>query len=310
MLLVIINKLLNFSEMPPPPKVSKKYKAAASSITDELAEFQSKIQMIKTQPVELIEDVPDETNKEHDYEAKSVEFFPRELKPNSSSTSQPEECDDLKKFIREQVRQSERRIQHRIDRIEQKINRLLEQNYTQQVQTEEELIEEEHLLNVEYLDRGGDLKVELDELGSLAFPIADEATFDWFFEKLAIEDHRIALVERRWHLTRNVSTKSFNIAVKDFIRMHFDLNVCVKYSVSGFGSHGIRKKKLDSNSLCIYVYECFSRSMPGFNSFQDVNRAIVQFWGRAPDVLNKQRDRAIKRGYSMDLRELDGFESS
>lgn len=308
LLMVIIVKLLNFSEMPPPPKVPRKYKAA---ITDELAEFQNKIQMIKTQPAELAEDVPDETNKEHDYEAKGVEFLSREVKPNSSSSMiQPEESEDLKKFIREQIRQSERRIQHRIERIEQKINRLLEQNYTHQVQTEEELIEEEHLLNVEYLDRGGDLKVEVDELGSLAFPIADEATFDWFFEKLAVEEHRNALIERRWHFTRNVSTKSFNIAVKDFIRMHFDLSVCVKYSVSGFGSHGIRKKKLDSNSLCIYVYECFSRSMPGFNSFQDVNRAIVQFWGRAPDVLNKQKDRALKRGYSLDLRELDGFESS
>lgn len=280
--------------MPPPPK--KKYKAATPQITDELAAFQSKIQMIKSQPTDIIEEV-DEANNEHDYETRIVDFSLSDV--NRSSDSRQEE-DDIRKYIREQIRFSERRILQRCERIEQKINRLLELQTAQPAQTTDQLIEEEHLLNVEYVENDMDTRSEVDELDSSLFPITDEATFDWFFDKLATDPYRNALIERRWPLTRNVSTKSFNISVKEFLRMHFDLNVVVKYSVSGFGSHGIRKKKLDSNSLCIYVYECFSRSSPGFNSFQDVNRAVVQFWGRAPDVLNKQNERAVRRSFKVD----------
>jgi hypothetical protein len=83
--------------------------------------------------------------------------------------------------------------------------------------------------------------------------------------------------------------------------MHFDLPVCVKYSVSGFGAHGSIKKKLDSNSLTNYVYECFNRSRPGFHSFQEVSKAIVQFWGRAPDTLNKMNERSIKRDFNQSM---------
>jgi hypothetical protein len=142
---------------------------------------------------------------------------------------------------------------------------------------------------VEYVD---DPKLNSAEID---FPINDEPTFDWFFVNLKGEEFRNELIARRWHLSRNVNTKTLNVAVKEFLKMHFELTVCVKYSCSGYGSHGTKKKKLDSKSLATFVFECFNQAYPGIYSYSEITKAIVQFWGRAPDTLNKANERIIKR---------------
>lgn len=77
--------------------------------------------------------------------------------------------------------------------------------------------------------------------------------------------------------------------------MHFELGVCIKYSISGYGSRGSKKKKVDAPTLVKYTYECFNRVNPGQNSYQDVNKAITQFFGRAPDNYTKSAERNFKR---------------
>lgn len=271
-------------EMPPQSKKQKTDSNSSSMKTDELESFQNEIQKIKT------------VAEEDDYKEY---IFTGDPLTDSKSNIQTLVDDDIRKYIREQIRQSENRIIQRCDKIEQKINRLLECQLSQPIEEEvdddeEEEGIEEHL--VEFVDPDPvDSKVDPSELDSRLFPITDEATFDWFFDKLKDEDYRNALILRRWSLTRSCSPKSVSIAVKDFLKLHFELPVVVKYSISGFGAHGIRKKKLDSNSLIIYVYECFSRSLPSFHTYQDISKAIVQFWGRAPDNLNKANERALKR---------------
>lgn len=255
----------------------------------ELESIQNEIRKIKGLPVE-----PESASRgikiEHDYEKYSEEALEE---CNVQQTIPTRDSEDIKKYIREQILLSEMRVIQRFDQLEQRINRLLERQL--QPQTEEEVvIEEEHL--AEYIEPDAETSMEeSNEIDCRIFPIADEVTFDWFFDKLRNEEYRNALVARRWNLTRNVSTKSFNTSVKDFIRMHFDYSVVVLYSVSGFGAHGIRKKKLDSNSLNLFVFDCFNRSFPDVHSFQECSKAIVQFWGRAPDTLSKINERAIKR---------------
>jgi hypothetical protein len=261
------------------PPLSKKLKVEANSPSkksDELETFQNEIRIIKG--------MTEESQEEYENS-----FLEDSLESQNNVSNQ----DDIKKYIREQIRSSERRILQRCDRIEVKLNRLLERQCVEQIEEEGDL-EEEHL--VEYIEpESAEPRDDPSELDNQIFPIADEETFDWFFEKLRQEDYRDALILRRWQLTRSCSPKSVNIAVKDFLRYHFTLPVVVKYSVSGFGAHGVRKKKLDSNSLIIYVHECFNRSVPCFYTYQDVSKAIVQFWGRAPDNLSKAKERAMKR---------------
>lgn len=199
---------------------------------------------------------------------------------------------EAKKYIREQIRLSERRIHDRLDRIEQKINRLLESKTQPLEDDNEQALEEEHL--VEWPEEQEELPLVDPQMEYRVFPINSEQTFDWFFERLRDEEYLNKLIKIRWKLTRNVSQKSFNISVKDFLRMHFDLKVVVIYSTSGYGAHGIRKKKFDANILTVYVFECFNKLQPGIHSFQEVNKAIVQFWGRAPDTLNKTTRREYK----------------
>lgn len=270
------------------PPASKRFKInpqpSTTNVIDELESFQNEIQKIRGRS--------DSTESDNEEATGSVRSETETRLPDTKPSDPTSRDDpDLKKFIRELIRASERRVHQRLDRMEQKINRLVESQFT--AIKEDPAVEEEHL--IEYFEADGAEQEDDQEVDDRLFPIADETTFDWFFAKLAEETYRNALIDRRWPLTRNVNIKSFNIAVKDFLRMHFELPVCVKYSISGFGAHGIRKRKLESNLLTSYVYECFNLSLPGFHSFQDVSKAIVQFWGRAPDILNKENERAIKR---------------
>lgn len=275
------------------PPLSKKIKLItkpdASNVVSELELFQNEIRKIKGLPeTVVIEDNAIDVKNEHDYRLQGDPMI--ESQPNIDG-------ENIKKYIREQIRASERRIHQRFDILEQKLNTLFERHLQQPIdeeEEEEEVIEEEHL--VEWIEQDSlQQKIDTNDLDCRIFPIADESTFDWFFDKLKDEEYRTSLIQRRCQLTRNVSTKSFNVSVKEFIRLHFDLPVCVKYSVSGFGAHGVRKKKLDANSLTIFIFECFNQSFPGFHSFQEVSKSIVQFWGRAPDTFNKANERANKR---------------
>ncbi|KAG5677352.1 hypothetical protein PVAND_007116 [Polypedilum vanderplanki] len=197
------------------------------------------------------------------------------------------EHSDIKEYIRDQIRQSEQRVQKRLDFIEHKLNILLERidsdkQYGLSILSEND--NEDKILE-EFVEE--DSVVIQDEFNSQIFPIADEETFDWFLTQLSDENYREILTSHRWHLTKNCGTRSFNVSVKDFIRMHFELAVCIKYSVSGYGSRGTKKKKFDSQSLIKYVYECFNKSQPGVHSYQEVSKAIINYWGRSPDTYAK-----------------------
>lgn len=205
--------------MSPPFKKMKivSQPAKSSSVLDELQMFQNEIHKIKSSTTEQLvaETVPDE----HNYDISPVITQPSKYQENEHKD------DEIKKIIRDQVLTSENRIQLRLDKLEQKLNRLLECL----LPGTEEDIPEEHLL--EFAEENEETQhLENDEeLDRRIFPITDEATFDWFFGRLRDGDYRESLISRRWQLTRTVSTKSFNISVKDFLRLHFELTVCIKY---------------------------------------------------------------------------------
>lgn len=259
-------------------------KVNSSFIDIELQQFQDEIRRIKV---------------ENDYESAKDNIC-----NNQIDSVDPD--DDLRTYIRNQIQESERRVQKRLDAIEQKLDRLLEaQNLSSVEQIEEEPPVEEHLVDWVDAEPAPVREEVVNEFDSRLFPIADEGIFDWFFERLRNEEYRNQLIQSRWQLTRNVSTKSFQISVKDFLRMHFELTVCVKYSVSGYGAHGVKKRKFDCNSLTNYVFECFNRSYPDKHTFQEVNKAIVQFWGRAPDTLHKSIERNMKQDSSVYVQSFD-----
>ncbi|KAL7050389.1 hypothetical protein ACKWTF_004060 [Chironomus riparius] len=261
--------------------------------TSDLIIFQDQIQKIKRSSMsEIDESLPKKIKLEKTFTDPLVE----ECMIDESSTS------DIKRYIREQVKISERKILLKMDRIERKLNQLLALNGSNVDSDSDEkpdisgdIIEEYVNYELEENDELDQGHGQIDEFSSLIFPIADEGTFDWFMLKLKDEEYRSILVNKRWTLTRNVGTRSFNVSVKDFLRMHFDLSVCIKYSVSGFGSRGSKKKKVDSKTLTFYVYECFNKSQPNIYTMDDVTKAITQFWGRSQDTYTKMHDRALKR---------------
>ena len=259
--------------MPPP---SKKFK---SSVIAELSQFQNEIKKIKGEIAEKeIADLQD---------SNEVTKEPVQSEPTIN-------LDQLKSIIKNEIQLSERRILDRIEKVEESLSRLIaERSQSDKSEVEEEVLEVEEEPIVEYLEP----EIDSDSFTRL-FPIADEQTFDHFFENLKEEDYRTSLINQRWTLTKTVNTKSFNVAVKEFLRLHFDLTVCVLYSCSGYGSHGRKKKKLDTKSLNSYVYECFNLEYPGVYSQSDVSKAIGQFWGRVPDTLHKLSERMIKREIS------------
>ena len=171
------------------------------------------------------------------------------------------------------------RMNERLDRIERKLDKILESCSPGPASE----IKKEHL--VKFKEEPNRMCSDSDQQ---IFPINDEETFDLFFQNLKDDEYRKKLIDRRWNLAKNVNTKSVNIAVKEFLKMHFELVTCVKYSCSGYGSRGTKKKKLDSKSLGVFVFECFKVGFPGGYTSEDIRKAIVQFWGRAPDLLNKE----------------------
>lgn len=273
------------------PPLSKKRKVEATtsplSTNVELLTFQNEIRKIKGLPESLAsENTSNSVQNEHDYRLAEDPF--NECHVDSDNN------DDVRKYIRIQIQLAEKRIHKRFDILEQKLNSLLNQQIGQTAD-ESEIVEE-------WIEQEGSQRNYSSrhsaEVDTRIFPIADEDTFDWFFDQLKGEIYRNALITSRWALTRNVSMRSFNISVKEFLLMHFELPVCVKYSVSGFGAKGIKKRKLDSNSLITFVFDCFNMAFPGIHTLQETSKAIVQFWGRCPDNFSKANDRAVKREFN------------
>lgn len=270
--------------------------------SNDLIIFRDQIQRIKRSSMSEVESIPKKIKLEKLYDTVHVtDPLVEENLLDESSTS------DIKRYIREQVKISERKILLKMDRIERKLNQLLALRGSQidsdsdakpDISGEQPYEEEEHIIEEYVNDELEENHGQIDEYSNLIFPIADEGTFDWFMLKLKDDEYRSTLVNKRWALTRNVGTRSFNVSVKDFLRMHFDLSVCIKYSVSGFGSRGTKKKKVDSKTLSFYVFECFNRSQPNIYNIEDVSKAITQFWGRSQDTYTKMHDRALKRELS------------
>lgn len=294
--------------MPPASKrtLAQTTTTSTTECLNELEDFQNEIRRINDMS-EGIDDDDDDNDEylststikiERDFNPKGlVEFaepliVPRKRQRHSIPTaSTTDESDSLKKYIRDQIRLSERRVHERFDRLERKINRILEKQFHEETIPSDD-VQEEHLIDWNG-EQNENPHVDPSELDDDIFPISDEETFEWFCEKLKDEEYLTALILRRWQLARNVSTKSFNVSVKDFLRMHFELPVCCKYSVSGYGAHGLRKKKLEAASISRYVFECFNRTQPGIHSLQDIAKAVGYFWGRAPDTYAKITARNI-----------------
>lgn len=215
--------------------------------------------------------------------------------PDSHSTDQ-----SIKYFIRQQIQLSELKILARMEVIERKLDQLLAlkscvTEQPDQNDNESHYEQEEHIIE-EYIsdDPAVDHADEPDDYNN-TFPITDEDTFDLFMLKMKDPAYRNTLVNQRHHLTRNCGTRSFNVSVKDFLRMHVDLAVCIKYSISGYGSRGTKKKKVDGKTLAVYVHECFNRSQPDMCTIDQVTKAITQFWGRSQDTFTKMHDRTLKK---------------
>lgn len=277
---------------------------SSSAVNDELQSLQNEINKIKETSLETAEPIEDNDYTVNRQIEQSFVLYDESMVVNKNPEVKLEnQFEDFKKFMRDQIRMSERRIQNRCDIIEGKLNRLLDRQTTVLSGGEEEYLEEDHIYEV--VEEGSvqptfHQSVEVTEQDFKIFPIFDESTFDYFFEKLKSEEYRDLLIERRWKLSKAVNMKSLKIAVKEFLLMHFDLSVCIKYSVSGFGAHGIRKKKLDSNSLTIFVFECFNRSCPGQHIFTEISKAIVQFWGRSPEYFNRAAEKIAKLEINQD----------
>lgn len=279
-----MHQRLVFKKMSQP---SKKPKLSSNS-EKILQELRSKISKIKQETVIAHEVSAEEVEDLQPTEIEDNIEYEEEGNLNAGSWVEKEsENSQLKEEIKKLIRESENRINIKLNRIESKLNQLLNQQNDQVI----EEIPEEHL--DELIEETKLSPSDIDT--SKIFPINDEHTFDWFFESLKNDEFRNDLISRRWSLTRNVNTKSLNIAVKEFLQFHFELPVCVKYSCSGYGSRGVKKKKLDSKTLGIFLFECFQQGLPGAYLFNDIIKGIVQFWGRAPDTLNKANDRANKR---------------
>lgn len=268
--------------MPPPSKRVKVNAKAeeVEKVDNELETFKNEIRKIKGLGDSTGNETPNTITYQHDYRLVDQQTNKSQLDLAAK--------EDIKKYIREQITAAEKRIYQRFDRMEQKLDNLIERLTPQQIE-EQEVLED-------WPDQEGNAqKSHVAEVDSQIFPILDEETFDWFFEQLRDDECRDAFINSRWQLSRTVSTKTVNVSVKEFLRKHFELSLCVKYSISGFGAHGVKKRKLDSLSLSNFVYECFNIAFPQRYTYKEINKAIVQFWGRAPDSLNKLREREIKR---------------
>jgi hypothetical protein len=130
---------------------------------------------------------------------KDLNIYREEIKRLNSSRDQEieylveeHESDNLKIFVQNEIRESENRINQKLEKIERKLNLLIEKfidDYQEeedsQVDDDEEMTEE-HV--IEYIQETVEEPPAIvDELSNQIFPISDKDTFDWFMERLRDE---------------------------------------------------------------------------------------------------------------------------
>lgn len=206
-----------------------------------------------------------------------------------------DEISELSSLSRKEFKAAEVRIHRRIDDVENKLDtimKMLEQ--IQQQQSSYEALEVETLSNAPCASSQDEDQqlieiVDMEKSEELDFPIADEDTFEWMQSMLADETFRANLVEKRSQIVRGLSFKTLMVAVKQFLLHHFELECVTKYSCSGYGAHGTRKKKANSKLIAQWIYECFLREdIDTTLTIVDIMKCVVQFFGRAPDMYNKR----------------------
>lgn len=191
---------------------------------------------------------------------------------------------------------AEQKLHERINKIENKIDQILQILRNEQGNSSSP-IDTTHCDSSLPLDENQPEEtqqyIEIDNIERLdeMFPISDTATFDWFMTKISRPNSRKSLVEQQASLVRSLNFKTLAIAVKHFINAHVELKVVVEYSVSGYGHHGKVKKKVSASAWASYIHETFTYSYINEYPMKSIHKAVVQYFGRAPDVYGRNKKR-------------------
>lgn len=277
---------------------TKKIKLSRSNpLTDHLNSIRSQIKNIQSgktaskKPIISAKDETDDDELQLVYSEEEVMDFPKE--PPSA---------DRKYF-----KAAEARIHRRIDTLEGKLDTIMKtlEHIQNQQQGYDALEMETAAETAPFRSQDDEQFIEIfdmEKVEECEFPIVDEEHFEWFEMILADDNHRANLVEKRSHLVKGLSFKTMMVAVKQFLLQHFELEVCTKYSTSGYGSHGTKKKKVNAKLICTFVTECFLREDVETTT-TDIMKCVVQFFGRAPDMYNKRQLRIMKQENRADFDE-------
>lgn len=208
---------------------------------------------------------------------------------------------------------AEARIHRRIDAMENKLSKettAINQKLNKIMNMLSQIIQQGtsyEALDAENMSASGQSQVEEEHVfesfdvekvdDDCQFPITDEEHFEWFQTSLSSDSFRLGVVEKRAHVVKGLSFKTLMVAVKQFIMLHFELEVCTKYSCSGYGSHGTKKKKVNSKLIGLFVFDCFTKEGVENVTYNDVMKCVVQFFGRAPDMFSKRMNRDLKQEY-------------
>jgi hypothetical protein len=269
---------------------AKKFKPEQKDVLKDLDLMQKKIAAIKNE-AKLEESMDDEVYVCADDQG---DIILEEVVNESNEHLEFEETIDVNYILA-----AEQKIHNRINTIEGKLDQilsLLRRNVQPSTRTSlresdisnmrecEEVIEE-----ITHIEEDHQF-IEIDNVERLddMFPISDTATFDWFMTRIAKASSRRTLVQQQSGLIKTLSFKTLPIAVKHFINAHVELKIAIEYSVSGYGHHGKKKKKVDANVWALYIHDSFVSSEIIRYNVKEINKAVVQYFGRAPDVYGRR----------------------
>lgn len=271
---------------------AKKVKLSQNTVLNDLASIRLQIKNIKSGKIGKIEKKMPKSEVVEDDDPTDDE---RNFLIESSEKIEPAEETSL--VTKKNLLSAENRIHRRIDALEVKIDKILDMLLTQNPQVSYEVLESENMTNESQEEEQHILEsLELEKVvDEYQFPINEEEHFEWFQANLSNDTYRANLVDKRSYLVKGLSFKTLMVAVKQFLLHHFELEVCTKYSCSGYGSHGSKKKKLNSKLIGLFVFESFTRENVENISYADIMKCVVQFFGRAPDMYNKKLNRDLKQ---------------
>jgi hypothetical protein len=281
-----------------------------SIILDELQAMQKKIAAIKSNNVAL-EEEEEEGNFAFDGDNAIIleEVVMDELPEGDGDDDDSNDQDEIIEEIvvdGAYILNAEQKINEKINRIENKIDEILSilrqggnSKYyrathfplpSKDSETAEPPESEDNAFEVERMDE--------------MFPIKDVTTFEWFMRRLARPSTRKIMVEQQANVVKTVNFKSIAIAVKQFINAHVEMKITIQYSVSGYGHHGKLKRKVNSADWSAYILEAFKYNNINDYGLKQINKAVVQHYGRAPDVYGRAANynrRPIRRpGYEFE----------